>query len=328
MGARIVMVGTGALGGYIGGHLVRAGEDITLVDMWGEHVEAMRRQGLHLSQTSSKDAFTVKPNVLDLSEVQTLAKQKPIDIAFLAVKSYDTTWATQLIYPYLADNGCVVSLQNCINEERISEVVGWGKTLGSVISHLGVELYEPGRVKRTVQAGGASHTVFRVGEVHGRIAPRTQEVARLLGIIDSVKVTTNLWGERWSKLVLNASVNGLAAATGLGGSQDGYTDAVRWVRIRLASEAVRVGQALGYELVEMQRMQPDTIARAGEGDKEALAEFMATMAEDSAASERPRIGHLRRKISSKGAGPRSNTSTVTWRPRERKSESRLLRTQS
>ena len=59
--------------------------------------------------------------------MQELAKGKPIDVAFVSVKSYDTLWATQLIKPYLSSNGFAVSMQNCINEERIAKVVGWGR---------------------------------------------------------------------------------------------------------------------------------------------------------------------------------------------------------
>ena len=69
----------------------------------------------------------VKPNTMHLTEVQSLSKQKPIDIAFVSVKSYDTEWATMLISSYLAADGYVVSLQNCINEERIAGIVGWGQ---------------------------------------------------------------------------------------------------------------------------------------------------------------------------------------------------------
>ncbi len=57
---------------------------------------------------------------MHLTELQSLAKQRPIDIAIVSVKSYDTEWATTMIRQYLAPGGYVVSLQNCINEERIA----------------------------------------------------------------------------------------------------------------------------------------------------------------------------------------------------------------
>src|SRR6476659_9397032 len=120
MGKRIAVVGVGALGGYVGGWLAHTGEDVTLIDMWPENVEAIRARGLELDGVTPQEKFTVKSaKTMHLTEVQSLAKQKPIDIAFVSVKSYDTEWATTLIKPYLAPDGYVVSLQNCVNEEKI-----------------------------------------------------------------------------------------------------------------------------------------------------------------------------------------------------------------
>ena len=279
MGKRIVFVGAGALGGYVGGNLTRAGNDVTLIDPWPEHVEHMRKHGIQLSGTTPAERHTVKVNALHLTDVQAIVKQKPVDIAFVSVKSYDTVWATQMILPYLAPDGFIVSLQNCINEERIAAVAGWGRTVGCIASLIAVELYEPGHVKRTVPMGGDRHTVFRVGEPHGRSTRRVEEIAEMLRAVDSAKVTTNLWGERWSKLVINSMRNGLSAATGLFGNQRDAMEGPRWVSIRLGAEAVRVGQALGFQLERMLGMEAEVLARAGEGHKDALAEITDVLME-------------------------------------------------
>jgi 2-dehydropantoate 2-reductase len=279
VGKRIAFVGAGALGGYVGGHLTRAGHDVTLIDPWPEHVERMRAHGIELTGTTAAERHTVRVNAMHLTHVQGLVKQKPIDIAFVAVKSYDTEWATLMIRPYLAPDGFVVSLQNCINEERIAQHVGWGRTVGCIASLIAVELYEPGRIKRTVPMGGDRHTVFRVGEPHGRVTRRIEEVVELLRAVDSAKVTTNLWGERWSKLVINSMRNGLSAATGLFGNQRDAMEGPRWVSIRLGSEAVRVGQALGFQLERMLGMEPEVLARAGEGHQDARTEIVNVLIE-------------------------------------------------
>jgi len=65
------------------------------------------------------------------------------------MKSYDTEWATTMMRQYLAPGGYCVSLQNCINEERIAGVVGWGKTVGAIAALLSAELYAPGKIRRT-----------------------------------------------------------------------------------------------------------------------------------------------------------------------------------
>jgi len=273
MGKRIAYVGVGAVGGYVAGHLTRAGHDVTLIDPWPEHVEHMRRHGIELTGLTAAERHTLPVNALHITDVQRLVKEKQVDIAFLSVKSYDTEWAVQLIRPYLAPDGFVVSLQNCINEERIAQHVGWGRTVGCIASLIAVELYAPGRIKRTVPLGGDRHTVFRVGEPHGRVTRRVEEVAEMLRAVDSAKVTTNLWGERWSKLVINSMRNGLSAATGLFGNQRDTQEGPRWVSIRLGSEAVKVGQALGFQLEKMLGMEPEVLARAGEGHKDALTEI-------------------------------------------------------
>ncbi|MGE0558081.1 MAG: ketopantoate reductase family protein [Burkholderiales bacterium] len=121
--------------------------------------------------------------------------------------------------------------------------------------------------------------MFRVGEPHGRVTPRAEEVAALLRPADSAKVTTNLWGERWSKLVINSMRNGLSAATGLSGNQRDAAEGPRWVSIRLGSQAVRVGQALGYSLERMLGMEAEMLALAGEGNKDALQGITDILAE-------------------------------------------------
>src|SRR5216683_5942417 len=237
MGKRIAVVGVGAVGGYTGAHMVRAGEDVTFIDIWPAHVDEMKKNGLRITHHQGEEPFTVRVRALHLTEAQQLAKEAPVDIAFVCTKSYDTHWASLLIRQYLAPDGYVVSLQNCMNEETIAGVVGWGKTMGCIASSITVNLPEPGHIHRGAGKHGAAHTVFRAGEVHGRITRRAEEICRLVGYADSAKVTGNLWGERWSKLVANAMGNGLSACTGLPGGQMLQSEPIRRFSTRLGSEA-------------------------------------------------------------------------------------------
>ena len=293
MGKNIAIVGAGAVGGYAGAHMVQAGERVTFIDPWPEHVEHMKQHGLRITHAREVPEFTVPVRALHLTEAQQLAKEAPVDIAFVCMKSYDTAWATMLVRQYLAPDGYVVSLQNCMNEETVASVVGWGKTLGCIASVISVSLNEPGHVHRGAAKGGAAHTVFRTGEVHGRITERAQEVCRLVGYADSAKVTSNLWGERWSKLVANVMQNGLSACTGLPGVQIVKTEPLRRFSARLGAEAIRVGQALGYQLEEILHLPAETIAKAGEGDPAAIEIADAQRLKDTARAsgeQRPSMG--------------------------------------
>jgi 2-dehydropantoate 2-reductase len=149
--------------------------------------------------------------------------------------------------------------------------------VGVVASLISVDLYEPARIRRTVAKGGEKHTVFRVGEPHGRITPRVEELVSWFKGIDSSKATTNLWGERWTKLVQNSMGNGVTACTGLTSNGCLRNDAIRRFQIKLAGEGVRVGQALGFQLEKVRGTDPERIARASEGDAAALAEVEAQL---------------------------------------------------
>jgi 2-dehydropantoate 2-reductase len=179
-----------------------------------------------------------------------------------------------------------------MNEETIAGVVGWGKTLGCIASNISVHLHAPGQIHRGGLVGGSRHTVYRTGEVTGRITERAQEVCRLVAHADSAKATDNLWGERWSKLVQNSTANGVSACTGLSGSQITDNEAIRHLQARLGSEAIRIGQALGYKLEEIGHQDPELVAKAGEGDPAALKAYdeHRLSAPRGAADQRPSMG--------------------------------------
>src|SRR5262245_1526920 len=272
MKKRIAIVGAGALGGYVGGNLAHLGHDVTLIDAWPQHVEAIRSRGLELDGISPEEKFTARPKILHLMEVQSLIRT-PVDVAMVAVKSYDTLWATALIAPYLSERGFVVSLQNCMNEETIAGVVGWGRVVGAIAAMISVDLYDAGRIRKTAAKGGDKHTVFRIGEPHGGITPRVEELVEWFRGIDSAKATPNLWGERWSKLVQNGMGNGVSAATGLPGGECLRNERIRQFQIALAAEGIRVGEALGYQLEKIRGAAPELYLRAADGDARALAEI-------------------------------------------------------
>ncbi|HET7197670.1 MAG TPA: 2-dehydropantoate 2-reductase [Burkholderiales bacterium] len=289
MTKRLAFMGAGALGGYVGGSLAELGHDVTFVDPWPEQVEAIRAGRLELDGVTPQERFKVtKAKALHVTEAQSLARA-PVDVAFVSMKSYDTAWATALIAPYLAPQGFVVSLQNCLNEETIAGVVGWGRTVGVVASLISVDLYEVGRIRRTVPKGGDRHTVFRAGEPHGRITPRIEELVQWLRGIDSAKATANLWGERWTKLVQNAMNNPITAATGLSTPACLADPAIRRFSLQVAGEGVRVGQALGYQLEKIRGVEPELLARAAQGERAALDAVESALVPKAGANPRSDI---------------------------------------
>ncbi len=274
---RIAVVAAGAVGGYVAAHVARAGLDLVVIDGWPAHVEHMRTHGISITGTTAEEAFSTPVRALHVCDVPQLVREAPFDIAFICTKAYDTEWAALMIRPFLAADGCAVSLQNCMNDERLAGVVGWGRTLGCIASKIMVDLFEPGRIHRGVAKGGKDYTVFRVGEAHGRITERAQYVAQILEFADSATVTANLWGERWSKLVANCMENGMSACTGMMGNEVMRSEPHRRFLIRLAGEAVRIGRAAGYALEPVVGLDPERFLRAGEGDAATLAALEETL---------------------------------------------------
>jgi len=289
---RVCFVGAGAVGGFFGAHLTHAGVDTTLIDAWPEHVETMRAQGLKVDGLDGQGSVHTTVRALHLCDVPQLVRERPFDIAFIAVKSYDSRWATEMILPYLAPTGCVVSLQNGINEDDIAAVAGWSRVLGCSISTHAAELIGPGQVVRTSPLGTTDKPGLRVGEPHGRVTPRAELIARLLAHADTSKVTTNLWGERWSKLTINAMRNGVSALTGMSGRERDGDDVARDLSIRLGSSCIRVARALGMQLEPAGGLDLDLLGRA-EAEPEAMAAITRMIIDHSLTrtdAQRPSMG--------------------------------------
>jgi 2-dehydropantoate 2-reductase len=289
---RICIVGAGAVGGYVGAHLSKAGVDTTLVDPWPEHVQAMRERGLVVSGMNGAGAVETPVRALHICDVPQLVKERPFDVAFIAVKCYDTAWATQMILPYVAPVGCLVSLQNSINEDTIAGITGWGRVLGVSVSALAAELVAPGHIVRNSPLGDEKKAGMRVGEPSGQVTPRAQRICELLQHGDSCKVTSNLWGERWSKLTINAMRNGVCALTGLTGKQRDLNDAARELTIRLGASCIRVGHALGLTLEPVGGLDLDLLERADRDEqaRQAITKMIMDVANSRTDAQRPSMG--------------------------------------
>jgi 2-dehydropantoate 2-reductase len=242
MSKRIAVLGAGGIGGSIGAYLMREGHDVTLIDQWSAHVEKMKSDGLRL--TSIEEDFTVPARAFHLSEVSNLREQ--FDIVYLSVKSYDTRWSAYLIEPSLKPTGFILPAQNALNDELVASIVGFNRTVGCVVT-IGAGVYEPGHVVRTDPL--TTHA-FTVGELSGLITPRAREVADALKALGPSEVTSNIWGARWSKMVVNCMGNALAGLIGPAASSlsEEQQDVAGLIRMVAGCEVVRVAQALGVEV--------------------------------------------------------------------------------
>ena len=237
---RIGILGVGGIGGVIGGYLARAGRDVTLIDLWPANIEHIKANGITV--TAQDEEFTAQARALHLGEVT--AVRPEFDTVVLAVKSYDTSWSTRFIHPYLAPGGFIASAQNSINEDAIAEVVGWPRVVGCVVT-MGAAMYEPGRPQRT---SPSDRPAFTLGEPSGMITPRIERMADILSAVGPTKTTVNLWGERWAKLATNCMSNAVAGMTGLKSAELREDPEIRRLSITIAGELLRVAAVLGVSV--------------------------------------------------------------------------------
>ncbi len=287
----IAVVGAGAIGCRIAAHLAQAGVTCTLFDGWPEHVQAIQHQGLRLEQGGEVHTFPLPAH--DLADAGT----ERFDVILLAVRSDATAQVLPLVASKLAADGCVVSCQNGINEDAISEVVGADRTLGCSMV-FGARLSAPGCVE--VLAGPDT---LKLGELDGRLSDRVEQLATLLSCCGTVTVTDNLIGYRWMKLILNATGNPLLLLSGLDGrSLHARRDAreliigiTREILTTAAEAGVTVEPLLGLESDVWLAQDADSEARLHHAlvqHGESLGERRLSMVADFAARGRTEVDHL------------------------------------
>jgi len=230
--------------------MTRRGHDVILIDQWPEHVEAMKTKGLRITiglRDDPTEQFVVPVRAHHLYEIASIRPR--LDIVFLTCKSYDSRWMVQLIEPYLAADGVVVSVQNSLNDEWIAPIVGPGRDLACVLTAGGGQLLAPGDTWRD-----HIRNAYVLGELDGRMTSRLERVGQVLGAAATVSSSTNIWGAKWTKLVKTCMAAPIAGMTGKRSRELFGDPDCRQIAAALGVEAIRVGLALG---IAMEPIVPD-----------------------------------------------------------------------
>ncbi len=239
---KIYIVGAGGIGSVVAAELAREGHPVVIVDSWADHVHAINSNGLRVESPSETFVTHVPAFQLDNLDLKSVP-WKP-DVILLSVKSGYTKSTLEVIRPFLDENAVVISLQNRINEEEVADTIGPRRTIGAVVLINGA-LRAPGHATKTAKVGN-----FVIGELDGRETRRISKLTTLLEQVAPTRNTNNIWGELWSKLVINCCFNAVCAVSGLGVGEVVVRSELRAVGLSLARETVEVAQAQNIRLVQ------------------------------------------------------------------------------
>jgi 2-dehydropantoate 2-reductase len=199
MKMRIAIMGSGALGGFFGGLLARAGQDVTFIAR-GAHLEAIRSRGLVVKSATLGDFTVSAPATDDPREIG------PVDLVLVGVKTYDLDAAAAQLPPLVGPQTAVLPIQNGIDApDRIARVVGSDAVLTGVAYVLSV-LDGPGVIKHIAQGR------IVLGQQNGGRGGRVERVAQALraaGI--GCDTPPDIRVPLWEKFVLLAATGGVMA---------------------------------------------------------------------------------------------------------------------
>ncbi len=201
---RVVVIGAGGTGGYFGGLLARAGDEVVFVAR-GTHLDAIRREGLTV-RSRRAGTFTVRAPA-----VATPDGLGPAEVVLFCVKAYDTPQAAELLRPLVGPGTVVLSVQNGIdNEQQIARIVGPSHVLAAV-AQVSAVIEAPGVIAHTA---GPGKLIF--GEMEGGPTPRVERLREHLegaGIVAEVRA--DMRTALWEKFIFICGLSGLTALTRL-----------------------------------------------------------------------------------------------------------------
>ena len=259
---KVLIMGTGAIGGCYGGLLARSGEDVVFAAR-GDNLKAIRERGLRV-ESATFGSFSVQPQAVDLLDGSWKA-----DLVLFCVKGYHNEQAMSDVLPAVGERTTILTLQNGIGSgDQLSDRFGTDKVLLGA-AYIDAERTEPG-----VFAQRGSPPRIVLGEVNGEMSTRAQSVAEVLRSAEiETEVSSNVLTALWSKLVYICALSGMSCITRASFSEVLDTPETYEMTMQVMTEALEVGQASGVPLDDG---LPDTVMSGFLEEKGGLISSMHT----------------------------------------------------
>jgi 2-dehydropantoate 2-reductase len=203
---KFAILGSGAVGGYYGARLARAGHDVVFIAR-GAHLAALREGGLHIR--SPLGDFVTKARAENEP-----ARVGPVDVVIVSVKAYDNATALPMIAPLLGSGTSVLTVQNGVDSvSEVAAIAGEARTLGGA-TYIATALESPGVI---VQTGTHRRIVF--GEVFGDLSKVSGRVSRIQDAMAEADIQAEAVADGripiWEKFIFLATLAGFTGAARL-----------------------------------------------------------------------------------------------------------------
>lgn len=232
---RIAVMGAGAVGGYFGAKLAKAGHEVAFISR-GEHLKAMRSDGLRVKSVAGdlhiRSLFSSEPGEVG-----------PVDLILFGVKSYGTEEAAAELAPLIGEKTIILSLQNGVdNPDKIARRWGKERVLAGVV-YIGARILSPGTIEHS--AGGR----IVMGELGGGASKETRAVHEVFsdGKIPCA-ISMDICRVMWGKLVWNAPFCAIACLTRATTKEILESESLRKLAVDGMAEVIEAAKSLGYEL--------------------------------------------------------------------------------
>jgi 2-dehydropantoate 2-reductase len=204
---RFAILGSGAVGGYYGAKLARAGHDVTFIAR-GAHLAAIREKGLEIRSPALGD-FTVHAHAEDDT-----TRVGPVDVVLLAVKAYDNPNALPMLAPMLGPDSSVLTVQNGVDSAaEVAAVIGEAPVLGGT-TYIATALASPGVIEQT-----GTHRRIVFGEVFGSLPRTTDRVQRIQEALAGADIQAESVPDGripiWEKFIFLVALAGFTGASRL-----------------------------------------------------------------------------------------------------------------
>lgn len=234
---KIAIIGAGAMGSLFGGLLQEAGNEVHLIDVWKEHVDAINENGLRIEGISGDRTVRLKAH-------NKASEAGSCELVIVFVKSTFTKAAISDSLSLIDENTAVLTLQNGLgNADILGEVVGPEKVIAGVTS-FGSTLLGPGRVRHA----GSGDTY--IGALADMPDEKVEEVAAVLSR-SGIKTfcSKDVMSLVWNKLIVNVGINALTALTGLlNGELLEYEETEELLELAV-EEAMEVAKVKGIKFI-------------------------------------------------------------------------------